>query len=604
MVVQAGGDPLSNFRNPIRPRFTVAKYTGRLALGWLAPQLGVESAVALFALRGNFQRTARAAFWEELEKGAIMNVATSSTPHGGLWMHGTVVETFARSRRARSLVMRQALLACLLVVIVGCQKASDANAPPSAGVAETISATTTQRPATPPGPDAAVLIPEAYARMVARDAYFSAWPMINIWNKRLAFAQIPEPGLMNGVLPGAPLNHMGMLTDYVDPTERFVACPNQDVVYGGGVIALDKEPVVLQVPDFGKRFWVYQVVDLRTDSFADLGAMYDTKPGFYLLVGPNWKGQTPNGITKVFRSTSNTGFFGPRVFQDDTQEDKRAVQDVLSGIAMYPLSEFDGSVKKHDWSTLPKFPSAPGSGGKAETRWVFPETFFDQLPAVLADAPPLPGEEARYAQLRAVLDAAQKDPAIKKAMVDEATKADADLIAPLLEFRNWGVPLANNWRTVTNGAKFGTDYFTRTAVGKSNILVNKPNEAKYFYQDLDASGARLNSRTNYTVTFAKGALPPVNGFWSLTLYNAEHFFEDNAIKRFSVGTKNRDLHIADDGSLTIYVQPDAPADRAQRANWLPAPKGGRDFSLYLRAYWAKAEALDGRWTPPAVKNGG
>src|SRR5215471_6150376 len=140
-------------------------------------------------------------------------------------------------------------------------------------------------------------ITEAYARMVARDAYFWGWPLVNIYNKRLAFAQIPEPGLMNGVLPGAPLNQMGMLTDYVEPSERFVACPNQDVVYGGGVFALDQSPVVVQVPDFGKRFWVYQIVDLRTDSFADLGAMYWTKPGFYLLVGPNWKGETPKGIT-------------------------------------------------------------------------------------------------------------------------------------------------------------------------------------------------------------------------------------------------------------------------------------------------------------------
>src|SRR6201999_1238399 len=98
------------------------------------------------------------------------------------------------------------------------------------------------------------------------------------------------------------------LTDYVPPDERSVACPNQDVVYGGGGLALDLSPVVIQVPDFGKRFWVYQVVDLRTDSFADLGAMYETKPGFYLLIGPDWKGDIPSGIAGVFRSPTNTGF--------------------------------------------------------------------------------------------------------------------------------------------------------------------------------------------------------------------------------------------------------------------------------------------------------
>ena len=125
--------------------------------------------------------------------------------------------------------------------------------------------------------------------MVARDAYFWAWPMMNIYNRRLAFKQAPEVGLMNGVLPFAPLNRLSMLHDYVAPAQRWVACPNQDTVYGDGIAAPDETPVVLQVPDFGDRFWVYQVVDLRTDSFADLGAMYGSKPGFYLLAREDWK---------------------------------------------------------------------------------------------------------------------------------------------------------------------------------------------------------------------------------------------------------------------------------------------------------------------------
>ncbi|KAF0811984.1 hypothetical protein IGB42_03526 [Andreprevotia sp. IGB-42] len=107
------------------------------------------------------------------------------------------------------------------------------------------------------GPVAGTRITEAYARLVARDAYFWAWPMTNIYNRRLAFKDLPEPGLMGGIVPIAPINRLSMLTDYIDPAERLVACPNQDVVYGAGSIALDLEPVVLQVPDFGDRFWVY-----------------------------------------------------------------------------------------------------------------------------------------------------------------------------------------------------------------------------------------------------------------------------------------------------------------------------------------------------------
>src|SRR5882724_11254524 len=444
--------------------------------------------------------------------------------------------------------------------------------------------------AMPSGPDARVKITEEYAKQVGRDAYFWAWPMVNVYNRRIAFSQVKEIA-MSGPVPAAPLNRLGMLTDYIAPEERLTACPNQDVVYGAGSLALDLSPVVIQVPDFGERFWVYQVVDLRTDSFVQLGKMYGTTPGFYLLVGPNWQGEVPKGITKVFSASTSTGFVAPRIFQDDTPEDKNAIQPVLSGIAMYPLSEYDGTMKSMNWSALPKVPST--SSGEEETKWVVPEKFVDELSAALADAPPLPGEEARYAHVVAVLAAAKDDPKLKQAFTEGAKDADDKLVTPLFQFRNYGQQLPHNWSAISNEAAFGTDYYTRTAVAKSNIFVNSPNETKYFYQDLDANGGRLNSANRYTVTFAKGATPPVNGFWSLSIYNEHHFFIKNAINRFSVGTKNKDLKLAADGSLTIYVQADAPTDPVQRANWLPAPKG--DFSLFMRAYWPKVAVMEGTW---------
>jgi hypothetical protein len=449
--------------------------------------------------------------------------------------------------------------------------------------------------AMPPGPDARVKITEDYARLVARDAYFWTWPMVNIYNRRLAFAQAPSIGLLGG-LPFAPLNRLSMLHDYVAPQEREVACPNQDVVYGGSTLALDISPVVVQVPDFGDRFWVYQIVDLRTDSFASLGKMYGTIPGFYMLVGPNWQGEVPKDIIKVFRSKTNTGFVVPRVFMDNTAQDREAIQTVISGIDVYPIADFDGTMRRRDWRGLRNIPKAAYA---AETSRVSPEKIFDQLPAVLSDGTPLPGEEARYAQLFAVMAAARKSPALQAAMIDEATKAEKQLVDPLLQFRNWGQPLPHNWSAISNGAVFGTDYFTRTAVAKSNILVNTQNETKYYYQDLDGDGARLNGVNRYTVTFAKDLMPPVRAFWSLTLYDAQHFFVPNDVDRFSLGTKNKTLKFNADGSLTIHVQADPPPP-AQRDNWLPAPKGA-DFSLFMRAYWPKPAVLDGSWTPPAVQ---
>ena len=426
--------------------------------------------------------------------------------------------------------------------------------------------------AMPPGPDQRVKITEAYAKHVARDAYLWAWPLVNMYNRRVFFATIKEMAYA-GPLPQAPLNTFAMLTDYIAPEQRNVACPNQDVVYGAGYAALDISPVVVQVLDFGTRFWVYQIVDLRTDAFAQIGKMYGTTPGFYLLAGPDWQGELPKGITKVFRCTTNTAFVGPRVFQDDTAEDRKAIQGVLQQVEMYPLSEYDGQLKRIDWRKLPRKPGA--SGGERETQWVFPEKFFDELAAVFADAPALPGEEARYAQVLAVLEALKSNPALKQPMIDAAKEAEEALVEPLFEFRNFGIQLAHNWSTVANGAEFGTDYLTRTAVAKSNILVNAPVQAKYFYQDLDKDGGRLNGSKRYAVTFAKDQTPPVHGFWSLTLYSQYHFFVANEIKRYSVGTKNKDLKINGDASLTIYVQADPPPDE-QRTNWLPAPKEDDD----------------------------
>jgi len=483
-------------------------------------------------------------------------------------------------------IRRLSVLLSLCAVIAPLTAGAQAPVPPSPGWARAL----------PNGPDTRVKITEAYAKLVGKDAYFWTWPMVNMYNRRLHFSTVKEMHYA-GPLMEMPLNHVVMLTDYVNPAERAVACPNQDVVYGLGALALDLSPVVVQVPDFGTRFWVYQVVDLRTDSFVQLGRMYGTMPGFYLLVGPNWKGDVPKGITRVFRSPTSTALIAPRIFQDDTAEDKRAIQSVLTNVMVYPLADFDGTMKRIDWTTLKKTPAPPQ--GDEETRWVFPDKIVDELPLVFADAPPMPGEEARYAQVLAVIEAAKADPKIKQAFIDGASEADEQLVKPLFQFRNYGQQLPHNWSTISNESAFGTDYYTRTAVAKSNILVNAPNETKYFYQDLDSAGARLNSTSRYTVTFAKDQTPPVYGFWSLSIYNEHHFFVANPINRFSVGTKNRDLKYAADGSLTIYVQADAPTDPAERANWLPAPKG--DFSLYVRTYWPKPAATEGAWTPPAVR---
>jgi hypothetical protein len=195
-----------------------------------------------------------------------------------------------------------------------------------------------------------------------------------------------------------------MLHDDIGWKQRYITCPSQDLIYGFGILDLAREPVVVQVPDFGKRYWVYQATDLRTDGFADLGAMYGTKPGFYLLAGPDWNGKTPPGIAASFRGSTNVATIIPRVFQEDDKADNEVLQPLIQQISVYPLSEFDGKIKTRDWSSLPSLPWI--KLGDEEWKWVDPATFFDILPEVLDAARSLPGEEALYALVRSVLAAA------------------------------------------------------------------------------------------------------------------------------------------------------------------------------------------------------
>ena len=327
----------------------------------------------------------------------------------------------------------------------------------------------------PRGPAPGSRLSAEFVGEIGRFAYFWAWPMVNVYNRFTSLKRIWRPILIGGIAPVAPINHLAMLHDYIGPRQRYITCPSQDLIYGFGILDLGREPVVVQVPDFGKRYWVYQATDLRTDGFAELGAMYDTKPGFYLLIGPDWQGKQPDGINATFRAATNVGTIVPRVFQEDTRADNAALQPLIRQIAAYPLSEFDGAMKSRDWSSLPSIPWI--KLGNEEWKWVEPKSFFDVLPEVLDACPPLPGEEGLYALVRSVLAAGAADLSLHNVLAEAAAEADASLVKPLLEFRNFGIPLPYNWTTVINSAEFGTDYYTRTAVAKSNTFIARARRA-------------------------------------------------------------------------------------------------------------------------------
>lgn len=454
-----------------------------------------------------------------------------------------------------------------------------------------------------PGPAAGTAMTDAYVKTVGRMAYVWGYTLVNSHNRRAGIGYLVGQhgnvaGLNGGVVPMAPVGQVAMLTDYVKPEQTFVACPNQDVVYGSGFYALDKEPVVFQVPDFGDRFWVFALYDARTDQFAEIGKPYGTKPGFYMIVGPNWQGEKPAGITAVVRSSTELAYSIPRVFKNDTAADTAAVQPLVNQIMFYPLSQFDGKMKTTDWSKLPSWP-LPSGAVAGETKWVQPEKYYDHLPDVMKLVPPLPGEEALYGWISSVFAAAEKDPATKKALIDSFIAADKEIIAPLTQWKYNGRSAGNGWNSPVNNAQWGSDYLNRTGTAKSNMYDNKPIETKYIYRDFDSTGEQLHGQNNYTVTFAKGQEPPVKGFWSMTLYNEHHLFVPNALKRYSLGTKSKSfLKYNPDGSLTLYFGAKSPG-KNKESNWVPAPDG--TFSLYIRAYWAEQSIIDGTWMPPQVE---
>ena len=359
---------------------------------------------------------------------------------------------------------------------------------------------------TVPGPIEGMRITYAYARTVARDAYFWAWPMVNMYNRRLAFSRRRNPRTYAGILPLAPLNRI-VDADRLRGAERARG----------------------RLPESGRRLW-RRLARPRRSPGRDPGARLRRpllglsgrrpahgqlrassarctapRPGFYLLVGPHWTGEVPEGITKVFRAPTNTGFVGPRMSRTTRAEDKRAIQSVLPVIDMYPLAEFDGKMKRRDWSTMPNIPKPAGSAGEGEAHWVLPETFFDQLPQVLQDAPPLPGEEARYAEVLAVLACRAEGPALKAAH-RRRPKGRRELVEPLLQFRIYGDAAATplDARSPTARRSAPTTSPARRSPSRTSSSMRRA-ETKYFYQDLDECRCAADGPIAYTVTFPKAS---------------------------------------------------------------------------------------------------
>jgi hypothetical protein len=434
------------------------------------------------------------------------------------------------------------------------------------------------------------------AREIAREAYVYGFPIVDGHRIMYAYFMNPESPSYRG-----PWNQIHSDARVYTPADKDVQTPNSDTPYSMLGMDLRAEPLVLTIPPMKEdRYFTVQLVDAYTFNFDYIGTRTTGNGGgTYLVAGPNWDGETPPGIDRVFRSETEIalGIYRTQLFGPDDLENVKKVQ---AGYEVEPLSAFLGEPAPEppaplDWS-------APLTAEEQRTSLVF----FDQLNAMLAYCPVHPSEQelrTRFARIG----------------VEAGKTFDPDALSP--EIRTAiEEGMSDAWQTfdalnenevatgkVTSGDMFGTreflnnNYLYRMAGAAIGIYGNSREEAIYPIYKADANGAPLDgSSASYRLRFAPGQAPPAESFASLTLYEMPaSLLYANPIDRYLINSPMLDdLVRDDDGGVTIYVQHESPgADR--EANWLPAPAG--PFIVVMRLYLPGPTALDGSWTPPPLE---
>ncbi|WEX89528.1 DUF1254 domain-containing protein [Sinorhizobium garamanticum] len=429
------------------------------------------------------------------------------------------------------------------------------------------------------------------ARAIAKEAYIYGFPMVD--NYRIQHAYFVDT---NNPEYKAAWNQLINIARVYTPADTAVQTPNSDTPYSFVGMDLRAEPIVLTVPPMEKeRYFSIQLIDAYTFTFDYIGSRATGNDGgSFVIAGPGWKGETPQGVEKVIRSETEFVFAGYRT-QLFGPADLDNVKKVQAGYKAEPLSAFLGQPAPAPAPAVDFIkPLTP-----AEQR-TSPE-FFNVLNFILQFCPTHPSETelmARFAKIGVgggkTFDAST--PELKSAI--EAGMADAWAEYAKLKTRI-------DEGEVTADDLFGTreflknNYLYRMAGAVMGIYGNAKEEAMYPVYTVDAQDEKLDGANKYTVHFAADQLPPVHSFWSLTMYELpSSLLVDNPLDRYLLNSPMLPDFVKDaDGGLTFYVQNESPG-KDKEANWLPAPKG--PFWMSMRLYWPKKEALDGTWKQPPV----
>ncbi|MBP1843475.1 hypothetical protein J2046_001731 [Rhizobium petrolearium] len=425
-------------------------------------------------------------------------------------------------------------------------------------------------------------------RAAAREAYIYTYPMVKNYLTMYQYALEPDGHQYKG-----PLNTLVSIARVYTPEDTAIITPNSDTPYSFIVFDLRAEPVVVTMPPIErKRYYSLQLIDLYTNNVDYPGTRVDGNGGGdFLIAGPGWKGDMPKGIKRVIEmpTTLAMGIIRTQLFSPD---DLERIKEVQAGYKAQPLSVYAGTPA----------PAAPPPVDWMPISDELMATNYWPLAAFLLQfAPPYPGDDAQRENLAKL--------GIQENVTWPGMALSSDIVALMKEVV---VATEKEIRDVaarlTDSSKiFGTpefmkgQYMTRAAAAQGGIYGNSVQEALYVIYAFDGNRQLLDGRKGkYTLTFSADTLPPVDAFWSITMYDKpKQLLVPNPIDRYLINSPMlADLKKNDKGDVVLYLQHESPGAELE-ANWLPAPS--ETFYAVMRLYLPKPEALDGRWKPPAVE---
>jgi DNA sulfur modification protein DndE len=451
------------------------------------------------------------------------------------------------------------------------------------------------RPATQGSGRAPIGIPSDSIVSLVEKAYVYGYPLMLMHATKAATTNFPEPVPNKAA---APVNQFGHFRTFPDADFKEIVRPNCDTYYSSAWLDLKSEPMVLTVPNTNGRYYLMPMLDAYTNVFSSPGKRTTgTQAGNFLITGPGYKGVIPQGMTQIMAPTNMVWILG-RTQTNSKEDGATIVKDIQDGYRLTPLSKW-GTAYKPDRqpvdNTIPKVP-APVLIEKMDI-----EKFINKLNALMIDNPPAAQDAPLLTKLNLVDVGAGRSFSLANYDAETQTKLKAipEVVHQKLRLTASKTgQLENGWNVTRTGlGVYGTNYLARALIALVGLGANLNVDASYPNCQMDEAGEKLHGANRYIIHFEKGQLPPVNAFWSITLYGPDDLLVANSINRYAVGDRDQ-LKYNKDGSLDIYIQQENPGKKKE-ANWLPAGKEG--FSLTMRLYWPKDSFMNGSWKVPGVR---